>query len=94
MFVPLTSTKDPNYTKRRKYVTDRVENGVAEEVRVFLSAYGRPPPRLRARMALSKIGVLRAGLEVATLTIKVFYWAEGAPFFCGKQCKLHSEAAT
>lgn len=32
MFVPLTSTKDPNYTRRRKYVTDRVENGVDAEV--------------------------------------------------------------
>ena len=32
MFVPLTSTKDPNYTKRRKYVTDRVESGVDAEV--------------------------------------------------------------
>ena len=51
MFVPLTSTKDPNYTKRRKYVTDRVENGVAEEVRVFLSANGRPPPHLASKDA-------------------------------------------
>lgn len=33
MFVPLTSTKDPRYAKRRKYIADRVESGVDMEVR-------------------------------------------------------------
>ena len=45
-------------------------------------------------MALSKLGVLRAGLEFVTLLIKVFHWAEGAPFFWEKQCQLPSEVET
>ena len=32
MFVPLTSTKDPRYTKRRAYVAENVKDGVLEEV--------------------------------------------------------------
>lgn len=32
MFVPLTSTKDPRYAKRRQYVVDRVVDGVDAEV--------------------------------------------------------------
>eukprot|EP00904_Undaria_pinnatifida_P011760 jgi/Undpi1/7714/HiC_scaffold_23.g10187.m1 len=31
MFVPLTSTKDPRYTKRRAYVAENVKDGVLEE---------------------------------------------------------------
>lgn len=34
MFVPLTSTRDPNYEKRRQYVVDRVQNGIEQEVMI------------------------------------------------------------
>ncbi|CAM9265978.1 unnamed protein product [Pylaiella littoralis] len=49
MFVPLTSTRDPRYMKRRTYVTDRVEDGVdAEDVRkiAYLMHSGAPQDEL------------------------------------------------